>query len=265
MQAPVRPRVIGDSGDDLLLEDEIQPLLDRRARGVALLLGPAGSGKSTALAHLAATLPDATEIIFQDDVREADEAATQRLVLWAVSHYLSGPWLAVFRLAPWGNDEVIEYLLAAHVKECKSVMARVTPGDRALLGGVPELWRLVLDRLAADLSLADGRSALVGYLHEQLPSDELWRLASERCLKAVLHGETAQIFPAELLGGLASADVLRVLRQAEIQLMLAAEHVVADIQERADTGTIEERWPRPLFDAVVAALADDGRVVRRLR
>ena len=55
---PVRPRVLsGEAGESVPLEDELGPILAKHERGAIRLVGPAGSGKSTALAHLARRLP----------------------------------------------------------------------------------------------------------------------------------------------------------------------------------------------------------------
>src|SRR5258708_6152811 len=67
-RAPVRPRVISpNTGETLLLEDEILSLLERGETGIVWLTGGPGSGKTTALAHLAAVLPASADVKFCDD------------------------------------------------------------------------------------------------------------------------------------------------------------------------------------------------------
>lgn len=57
-RAPVRPRVLTPgNGTALPLEDEVQALAAAGTRGVVYVAGPIGSGKTTALRHLAAVLP----------------------------------------------------------------------------------------------------------------------------------------------------------------------------------------------------------------
>src|SRR5262249_30405008 len=78
-------------------------------------------------------------------------AADRSLVI--VTPRLTSPLkrLPVYRLASWGQDDLIEYLLAAHWGRCASVMARLkVSGDREFLRGIPELWTVVLDRMATD-------------------------------------------------------------------------------------------------------------------
>src|SRR6185312_10969383 len=55
-RAVVRPRVVTSSGS-MLLEDAIWPLVKAGHRGAVRLWGGPGSGKGTALLHLAALMP----------------------------------------------------------------------------------------------------------------------------------------------------------------------------------------------------------------
>src|SRR6185437_725689 len=66
-RATVLPRVCKKAGGAALpLEQHVRRLLDQGVRGVIGLCGPPGSGKSTALAHVAAVLPSAAPISFID-------------------------------------------------------------------------------------------------------------------------------------------------------------------------------------------------------
>jgi energy-coupling factor transporter ATP-binding protein EcfA2 len=83
--AAVRPRVLSAAGGEaLLLEDEVRRLLDAGTRGVVALLGPAGSGKTAALQHLAAALPPDAPVTFLDGPDYPNWAPdTGRLVVYA--------------------------------------------------------------------------------------------------------------------------------------------------------------------------------------
>ena len=55
--APVRPRVIApETGDPITLEEMIRSLIESTFRGAVEILGDHGTGKTTALEHLVATL-----------------------------------------------------------------------------------------------------------------------------------------------------------------------------------------------------------------
>jgi uncharacterized protein YjbI with pentapeptide repeats/energy-coupling factor transporter ATP-binding protein EcfA2 len=267
-RALVRPRVIRpDSDTAFLLEEEVLPSL-RPGSGPVLLLGAAGSGKTTALEHLAALLPPAAPVQLLDEpsCEQAREAAGQGPVVYTAVKPLLRSHRATYWLAPWDRDALIEYLLAAHRERCASVMARVRDSDRGLLGDVPELWRIVLDRLADDTSLPDVRWALHRHLDAQLPDTDLLQRARSACLNAVAAGRPNGPQPVEQLGKAGFVPgLVRVLRHPEVQRMLAAERVAADVREGADCDCLALRLPRALIRSAGALLAGDDRGLERLR
>ena len=92
-----------------------------------------------------------------------------------------------YRLAPWGDDEILEYMLATHAERCGSVLARLKAApDRYLPRGLPELWRVVLERMAADESLTNVNAALRQELHRGLPEDGQRAAAEKYCLAELL-------------------------------------------------------------------------------
>src|SRR5687768_16279434 len=121
-RAPVAPRVrpLG-GGESFPLEDRAARLLRSGARGVVHLVGPVGSGKTTALQHLAAVLPPDADIGFQDHPN-APHARPARQLVFSTAPAPQGPVVAGFVMARWEDDDLIEYLLAMHRPQCRSVM-----------------------------------------------------------------------------------------------------------------------------------------------
>lgn len=155
-RALVRPRVVSpETGDVVLLEDEAADWLADRKTLALEIVGGAGLGKTTSLAHLAATLISAAPVSFLDEPTQADviAAIAAGKVVYAASEPMKLDHAYSLRLASWSDDELIEYLRAAHPAHCGSVMQRVRASSvRRRLRGVPELWRIVLDELVADES-----------------------------------------------------------------------------------------------------------------
>jgi uncharacterized protein YjbI with pentapeptide repeats len=256
-RAPVRPRVICPaSGEALPLEDEIRRLLDAGARGVVAILGEPSAGKTTALQHLAAVLPPKASVLLLDECDLGEQPDTHadclciRAAQWAQAESVQ----ASYWLAPWGDDDAIEYLLSVHKDCCASVMARLRREDDALCGGSPELWRVVLDRLAGDGIIPNWRSAMRREVAQRLVTPELLRQASWLCIGdlVVPRGDDrtslAQFFAAE---------VRHLLRHRSVQLLLAADIIAENLRGAGDASALAHRLPRELVNEVAAAIAGD--------
>jgi uncharacterized protein YjbI with pentapeptide repeats len=247
-RAPVRPRVIArESGEPLPLEDEIERLLAQDEPKVIAIRGGPGSGKTTALRHLAAAFPGHLHRLKEGDGDEAFGATV------------------TFDLAPWGRDEVIEYLLAVHKELCAAVMGRLTDQDHGWIEGVPELWRTILDLLAANPQLSSARAALHHYLSPNQGDTELLAQARRACLTYVI---TPQPNTWAALTQLArpgfTQGLMRVLRHAQAQILLAVEQMTVELHGDGGSEDLARGWPRPLVAAMGQAIRGDERARARL-
>jgi uncharacterized protein YjbI with pentapeptide repeats len=258
---------IPGSGEALPLVAEIQALVAAGARGVVYLIGPIGSGKTTALQHLAALLPADGPVALLDDSKMAygDLGGAARILVRAASSPGIGPTIAVHRLAPWDTDDLIEYLLAVHREKCASVMVRLHGADRDLLGGVPELWRIVLDQLANDPSILDARGALSRYLQIHLSDPDRLERARGACLTALTTGSAGLDLSAEIIGeAQLPPTIAHYLRHPQVQLLLAAQRAVADLRVHADCAWLAMRLPRELVRSVAQEVRGEQDVVTHL-
>jgi hypothetical protein len=99
-QAPVRPRVFSPySGEILLLEDEVRDLVETGDSGVIFIVGPAGSGKTMALAHLAAVFSGTNGLRFLDHRVPAGSLSKHKG--WSVCASPVAETPPCYRLAPW--------------------------------------------------------------------------------------------------------------------------------------------------------------------
>src|SRR5262249_42879247 len=184
-RAAVRPRVLlTQTGEALPLEDEILSLIDARARGVVQVAGPPGSGKTTALQHLAAVLPPEAGVVFMDDVPGLPQHFSPRLLVCTNVSVSPGYSLARYELAPWGPDEHLEYLLARHPDRCAAVLERLR--NLAYMVQPAEVWCIVLEQMAADDSVRTARHALVRFLRMELPDKGVQLQARSLCLKSLV-------------------------------------------------------------------------------
>jgi uncharacterized protein YjbI with pentapeptide repeats len=267
-RAPVRPRIVSPvSGETLPLEEEVRQLLAAGSGGLVALVGPAGTGKTTALRHLAAVLPSGADVLLLDERDVATEPCTERQLVIRATQAVSGDTpRVVYRMAPWSADDLIEYLLATGKDRCASVMARLRPRDRTVCGGLPDLWRPVLDVLALNDAVPDARTALwrhvVGYLHDP---DLLWRTRSG-CLGALMAPKGKE---AQALEGLIAPDLPeglgRALRHRGVQVLLAGDQIVDNLRSGADCEPLTQRLPQDLVQAVGTAVAGEDRSLTCLR
>lgn len=105
-RAAVRPRILtADGTEPLLLEDEIKTHLDSGDPRPLCILGGPGSGKSTALAHLASVFPDAGLRFLDEPGREELDAAWQRTgLLIYTSRTTQHPRVTRLEMAGWTED-----------------------------------------------------------------------------------------------------------------------------------------------------------------
>jgi uncharacterized protein YjbI with pentapeptide repeats len=254
------------SGASLPLEDEVARFLAADERGTIAVLGGPGAGKKTALQHLAAVFPPDGRLTLLDtpDAETVESITPCRLVVYTAFAELAVPHLAIYRLASWNDDDLIEYLLAVHKPRCASVMARVQD-DRFLLGGVPELWRVALDHLADDESLPDARRALHRHLETRLSDTDLLERARSACLNALL---TADTDLTRSLAQLAKPgfvqELIRVLRHAVVQQLLAAERIAADLHGDSACDCLAVVLPREVVHATAKLIAKDLQAIDHL-
>src|SRR5262249_7466834 len=158
-------------------------------------------------------------------------AADRNLVIIAPRPSSPLSALAVYRLAPWGMDDLIEYLLKAHREDCASVMARLkTSGDLGLLEGIPELWTVVLDRMGRDESVVDVRPALRNELASRAGDSSARERLAALCLTSFRQATDPDLAPdhfAPTRGVPLAEDLVRLARHEPVRLLVAADRVAA--------------------------------------
>ncbi len=263
IRALVRPRVISpETGDAIPLEDVLLEVCGSSQR-VIEIVGGCGSGKSTALAHLAAILPPDRKVVLLDDAspESVAEATNMVAVVFTSMHPHSVPGAVSYRLVPWGDDELAEYLLAAHPARCRSVMARLHAApDRSLPKGFPEIWRLVLDRMAEDDSLRNVSQTLRQELQRGLPAEQLRAEAEQYCLARMTgHLKEAGNCHRGLRLLRADARILSLLRHDAVRLLLASDRLARLLETRSGSNWLAQRLSRDVVKAVGAAASSTAR------
>jgi uncharacterized protein YjbI with pentapeptide repeats len=259
-RAAVSPRVRTDRLATLPLEKHIRGRLAADAGGLVNVYGESGSGKSIALEHLAAVLPADAPVMLIDrnSSKDIDCPKGQLVVFTTPTRAFSLQLLAGFEMAPWTEDDWLEYLAATHRGRCAAVLQRVRQSEQTqFLFGLPELWRIVLDVMAADDSFGDIIEALRWHLHMDLPDQEQRRKAAEGCLGKFLPQFCgAQAFDARLE---------RLLQHRIATLPLAAEAIVQRLSLGGGGEVMACRLPADLLKETARQAVKTHAAEQRLR
>ncbi|HEY7090140.1 MAG TPA: pentapeptide repeat-containing protein [Tepidisphaeraceae bacterium] len=265
-KAPVVPRARRPGCDARLpLEHLVLPFVKSRMHGAIVLIGPPGSGKTTALRHLCAVLPnnDDTRIGFFDEPNYKHYTAAAKQTLAIVACNESTPSLATFELAPWTIDDCIEYLAGAHRERCSSVMERLhqDAASLAMLAGSPHLLRIVMDRMAADESIATTSDAMRRHLWDLVLPGAPRAAATRVCMKRL--EEKWQSAGAVLSGGF-DEETVRLLRYRPAQTVLCADGIASALCEGNVPDELRQMLGGNMLAEIAAAVRLRPAAVERL-
>jgi uncharacterized protein YjbI with pentapeptide repeats len=268
--AVVRPRAVSpDTGDVLPLDELVSNWIDRHDRGVIQIAGGPGSGKSTAVRHLADVLLPIPKLRFFDPCDRIEAESFGRFGFAVATTDADSEWepelpWCRLSLAAWSEDDWIEYLLAKHPRECGSVMQRLrADADLSSLGGNPELWSLVLDRMADDESVVSAQAVLGDEIVRRFATPDARRLVGSLCFEFLAQNlQSAEQLGAQLIEIGYRSDVIRLLRFRAVQLSLAASMLSAALTKRKPNEYLARRWPADLVISVASTL--ENRQVKSL-
>ena len=282
-RAAVKPRIRTRDVGSVPLENELLPLLHAEANGIIALLGGTGSGRTAALRHLACMIPEDCRVHLFDNEKSPAVLKKPGLVIYTGDRQITElRHIAAFRLAPWSNDDLIEYLLAKHREQCASVMARVNAAEGAkLLGGNPELWSVALDEFAADATLKKFSGALLKHLNARLDSALMAQPRLDCLGKTIMTNETiirTRVCRRKMEAGdvrindlrwfdhiLSGDERWRLFRHEAVRMILAREQILADL--RADSGChyFVFRFARLFIRMLASSVKENPALLEKLR
>lgn len=222
--ALVRPRVVtNDSPEPVLLHELVERRIAQRRFGRVELIGPRGSGRSTALRDLAARMSGRRELLISDG--EPAPAMLDRtddaIVLSAPRFVLStSPLVERWTLAPWSLDDRIEYVLARHPAHVASVLRRAQTPRWCDLEGHALTWSVVLDELAGDAELSGVVEALQRVVTARLRREASADLVELECTRLACGARGEGIL--EELDATRATDLTAFSATRGVQLVVAS-------------------------------------------
>ncbi len=253
--APVVPRGIAPaSGESLPLTDIVSSQLDGSIRTIRIT----GRGKSTALAHLAA------EFFGHKDIDILDEETPSNppsyfLTVFACRDPEREPDITV-HLCEWNNDDVIEYLMAKHPSQCRSVMARLSKSDDLWLGcGAPEVLTPVLDLMIANDELLSFEEALVSHFRSLDIHENDLRTVETYIRKTLLDEEKATEKLAELWPKV-DRSTLKLLGHRPVRFTLAKGPLIEQLKRREVPTLLTSPWPLDFIELVAKEIILDSEI-----
>lgn len=249
----------------MLLEDAVSRLLAAPGEADVALVGRNGSGKTTALRHLAATFGNRLDLRLVDDT---DSAPSQRarVTIRATRGRTESADGTAFVLAPWSDEDCDLYLAMNHPQQRELALAAwALPAPMLDLRQRPDLVAAVLDHIATvarvdpTLQLPDAFCALAFVLATRLGQ----RRAAARAFSLRSLG-AAGARSQEATEALLTPSDRHLLDCACVRTMLAAEELVRTALQRAEAPTPPRQWPQQLVDAIAHLLLVDPVLVHEL-
>jgi len=269
--AVVRPRVrCAGSDSPRLLEDVIEEYAEDSPSGFLWLLGSEGAGKTTALAHLSEVFKGDQHFAFIDDADNLESTTVcenyhtlgDSVLVIAARHSPISTGHKVLQLEPWRVDELIEYLLAAHHSHCGEVLQRL--GDGARQSWNPRIARIILEQLVSNQELHDASSALLDYLHHELPGESQFEAARKLCLAYQKGGSGEALLSLPPSIGLIPLHVKKLLKDYLVQVPLAAEQVSLNLTASRSPSVLEGQLSLELVEFVGKTCRSSPKIQQRL-
>jgi uncharacterized protein YjbI with pentapeptide repeats len=263
-QIPVRPRVIAEqSRGTVLLEDLVEEMLANGDVSLLRVNGIRGSGLTTAQNYLQDRFGSQAGLRFTEETSALPWPARPPS-LWIGFPLTDSSLGRILRceMAGWGQDELIEYLLATHRDRCASVMRRIHHDPRtASLKGNPNLWSQVLELLAVDEGLPDLKAALIRVIQIQFPDLGFRERLERLCFQAATDDIRPDAMQAtEHL----SAEQERLFHIPAIVSIFATAGGWHELQNM-EGHACQKMWPRQLIEEVAPHVRGSVAIQDKLR
>jgi len=245
----------------------VAALLARGTGAVRLLVGPARSGKTTALRHLAAVFAGESRLRLVDCDAPANPPDQQTVTIAAVSASAIAPSGDTWFLAPWNDDDCLDYLMHVHAGRVAAAYdVWRAPGAAHDLRRWPALCAAVLDEIALG-GAPTVFAALRAVVHARVAPAVLPALR-DHALRTFLCSDAEERAHADTRDrqGPAAVSALErpLARSLAVRSLLAAERLAAMAADQEPRELSRVHWHSSLRSACGQLLREDGALRARL-
>jgi uncharacterized protein YjbI with pentapeptide repeats len=263
-QVPVRPRVIAEqSRGTVLLEDLVEEMLANGDVSLLRVNGARGSGLTTAQNYLQERFGSQAGLRFTKEISKLPWPSRPSS-LWIGFPLTDSSLGRILRcdMADWGQDELIEYLLATHRDRCASVMRRIHHDPRtSSMKGNANLWSQVLVLLADDEGLLDLKAALVRVIDMQFPDVEFRERLARLCFLAAIDDLRPGAMQATEHLSTEQERLFHIPAIVSIFATAGAWHELQYMESHA----CRKMWPRQLIEEVTPHVRGSVPIQDKLR
>ena len=259
----VEPRAYSPcTGESHPLLDLVLDELDTENRTIRIV----GEGTRTAIAFLKGALADYGGIHIAKNHESVKPANECDLAIFASSRLHMRPMADLeLKLASWGKDEVIEYLLNRAPTKCKSVMGRLQESQDIPLGnGSPRVLSIALNQMIASDSVKSIEEGILKQFHA-LNLPPLHRTAiSEKCIDNIFSNEKVILALRDLSPQFISDEVIKFLGNETVRYVICVERIVQWFGEREAPTKMAMSWPRSLIKMTAKKINNHPRALNYL-
>lgn len=253
--ALVQPRAISPlSNENMPLLDLVLDQVGTDVRKIRLV----GRGIKTALAYLTDELSMNPEIQVLGVDEEVAEGTKANLTVFANFNKAKCRADLELKLARWGQDEVIEYLMAKSVQNCKSVMTRLTKSaDLWLANGSPRVIAKVLDLMIDSEEIRSVEEAILALFESLDITEKQKKKLLYLCVEHLFSSEDAGIAFYNLTPQVINIDAAKFLTNQTVRYVLATETILTALRKQKKPKIMMRNWPQTFVDLIGKRIQND--------
>ena len=162
------------------------------------------------------------------------------------------------RLETWGQDEVIEYLIAKSPGRCKSVMARLAASNDLWLGnGSPRVLSIVLDSMIESDEIKSVEQAIQFYFDSLEITERQKHKLRYFCMKHMFDDVDVIVSLLGLTPHVIKEETVKFLSNQTVRYVIVTQRIVEILHDRRTPRILKRKWPVGFIQFVASKINGD--------